>query len=320
MDNKVELYEKEFEQMEQAYEKAGGNPGLLKNPLFSSLVISGNKVVGKNELPGIRLDSEPFENGVKIRLVVEDGVVMRTPVHLCFGLLGHKGTQKIDAIFEIGKEARVKFLAHCIFPNAEHIVHEMNAEMFADEGAHLEYFEEHFHGEFGGVEVIPKTKTYLKKNAVYLSEFKLVKGAVGLLDADYEVYLGEDAVTELAFKTYGKAKDKIKVREALFLEGDNSRGIAKTRIVLQDEAKAKVLGEAVGKAPGSRGHVDCTEILRGNTAEAEAIPKLIVYDGRSKLTHEAAIGSIDKKEMETLMSRGLSEEEAVNVIVRGILK
>jgi len=320
MDAKVRLYEKEFADMEKAYERAGGNPDLLKNPLYSSLVISGNKVLGKNELPGIKLHSEPFEEGVRIRLVVDEGVVMRTPVHLCFGLLGHKGTQRIDATFEIGRGSRIKFLAHCIFPNAVKIVHKMDAEIFVDEDAHMEYFEEHFHGELGGVEVIPRSRTYLKKGATYISEFKLVQGAIGFLDADYEVFLGEDAVTELTLKAYGKSKDRIRVRESLYLEGSNSRGIAKTRIVLQDEAKAEVLGEAVGRGPYSRGHVDCTEILRGDRAQAEAIPKLIVYNDLSKLTHEAAIGSIDRKELETLMARGLTEDEAVNTIVRGILR
>jgi len=40
----------------------------------------------------------------------------------------------------------------------------------------------------------------------------------------------------------------------------------------------------------------------------------------AKVTHEAAIGSVDKKQLETLMAHRLSPEEAVDVIVRGILK
>jgi hypothetical protein len=38
------------------------------------------------------------------------------------------------------------------------------------------------------------------------------------------------------------------------------------------------------------------------------------------VTHEAAIGSVDKKELETLMARGLDEEQAVDVIIRGMLR
>ncbi|MFN3480556.1 MAG: SufD family Fe-S cluster assembly protein, partial [Thermodesulfovibrionales bacterium] len=39
----------------------------------------------------------------------------------------------------------------------------------------------------------------------------------------------------------------------------------------------------------------------------------------AKVTHEAAIGSVDKRQMETLMAHGLTPEEAVDAIVKGIL-
>jgi len=70
----------------------------------------------------------------------------------------------------------------------------------------------------------------------------------------------------------------------------------------------------------ARGHVDCVEIIKGKDARASAIPRLIVVDDRAKLTREAAIGSVDKKQVETLMARGLSEDEAVDVVVRGMLR
>ena len=56
--------------------------------------------------------------------------------------------------------------------------------------------------------------------------------------------------------------------------------------------------------------------IAGNSAALEAKR----LDKEAKVTHEAAIGSIDKKQMQTLMARGLSEEEAVDVIVKGVLK
>lgn len=60
--------------------------------------------------------------------------------------------------------------------------------------------------------------------------------------------------------------------------------------------------------------MDCVEIIRGNDARASAVPRLLVVDERAKLTHEAAIGSVDKKQVETLMGRGLTEEKAVGMV------
>jgi hypothetical protein len=90
--------------------------------------------------------------------------------------------------------------------------------------------------------------------------------------------------------------------------------------VLNDNAKAEVRGETYGNAPLARGHVDCIEIVNGEGVIARAIPLVYVRDKQAKVTHEAAIGSIDKRQLQTLMSRGLGEEEAVDVIVRGILR
>ncbi len=96
--------------------------------------------------------------------------------------------------------------------------------------------------------------------------------------------------------------------------------MARARLVLTDRAKGEVRGETYGNAPYARGHVDCIELVNGKEAIARAIPIVSVTNEKAKVTHEAAIGSIDKKQVETVMARGLDENEAVDVIVRGILR
>jgi Fe-S cluster assembly scaffold protein SufB len=61
------------------------------------------------------------------------------------------------------------------------------------------------------------------------------------------------------------------------------------------------------------------EVVQDN-AVAEAIPIVGVSNHLAKVTHEAAIGSLDSKEIETLEARGLSEDEAIKVVVGGLLK
>jgi Fe-S cluster assembly scaffold protein SufB len=103
------------------------------------------------------------------------------------------------------------------------------------------------------------------------------------------------------------------------LRGERSRGLIKTRVVLEDQAQAEIVGITEAYAKGARGHVDCMEIVQGQ-AKASAIPIVRVFHPEAKVTHEAAIGSVDKKELETLMARGLSPEQAVELIVSGILR
>lgn len=64
--------------------------------------------------------------------------------------------------------------------------------------------------------------------------------------------------------------------------------------------------------------MDCLEIVRGN-AVASAVPEVKVTHPQAKVTHEAAIGSVDEKQIEALMARGLEPEAAVDRIILGML-
>jgi len=79
-----------------------------------------------------------------------------------------------------------------------------------------------------------------------------------------------------------------------------------------------VTGITEGKAAGARGHVDCMELIKDSHSTGD--PMVSVSHPLAKVTHEAAIGSVDKRQLETLMAHGLTPEEAVDVIIKGILK
>ncbi|MGB9773288.1 MAG: SufB/SufD family protein [Bacteroidota bacterium] len=313
-------YSKEFEAIAKAYEASGGNPASLLSKESASLVVSHNKILFQNSIPGVLISGQETPAGVTAKIIVAPGTIVNNPVHLCFGIIPTEGIQQIVSEFEIGDGARVYFLAHCSFPNAIKVKHVMEAKIHVGKRAEMTYSETHYHGEDGGIEVLPVTKAVVDEGGQLKSEFKLIKGTVGLLRLDYEASLKESAACEFDTRVYGKRDDRVFVREALFLNGENSRGLAKTRIVATDRCVSEVIGEAVGNAPNARGHVDCVEIVKGKQARASAIPKLLVVDDRAKLTHEAAIGSVDKKQVETLMARGLTEDEAVDVVVKGMLR
>ena len=311
---------KEFLAMSEAYEASGGDPASLSDGRIAGLMVSHRKILRSNDAPGVHIEGEETPVGVKARITVDPGVHVEHPVHLCFGVLPKEGTQEIVSEFLVGEGAKASFLAHCVFPNAVKVRHVMDARIHVGKHADLEYSETHYHGEEGGVEVMPTARITIDEGGIYRSLFKLVQGAAGELRIDYEADIGKDATCELDARVYGKKNDAIRVKESLFLNGEKSKGLAKSRIVASGHCVSEVVGEAVGNAPGARGHVDCVEIVKGKDARVSAVPRLLVTDDRAKLTHEAAIGSVDRKQVETLMARGLTEEEAVDVVVRGILR
>jgi Fe-S cluster assembly scaffold protein SufB len=312
--------EKEYQGMIDAYEKAGGDRSVLQTRDVAKLVVHENRVLANDAIEGLKIETQETKNGVSVKLVVEEGARIARPVHLCFGLLPKEGLQEIIFKVEAGDNSELSAIAHCIFPNAVKVVHKMEADIEIGANAHFDYKETHYHGESGGIEVIPRTRVRVKKGGSWQSTFALSQGMVGRLDYDSEVTCEEKAVAELTVKAYGKGNDDIKIVEKIYLNGAGSRGIAKSRLVLGDKAKAEVRGETYGNAPYARGHVDCMELVNGTEAVATAIPIVSVTNDKAKVTHEAAIGSIDRKQVETLMARGLNEDKAVDVIVKGILR
>lgn len=309
----------EYEAMLDAYREAGGDPGILSMPRLAALVVSANRVLASSEVPGVRFEAEERPNGIMARILVDPGTRPERPVHLCFGMLPPEGVQEIESHFEIGDGADVRFLTHCTFPRATRLRHVMDATVHVGEGASMTYDEAHFHGPHGGIDVLPRARVTVAEGARFASTFSLVHGRVGRLEIAYDVSVGSHGLAELTTKAFGRADDRIGVDEVLHLDGEGARGMTKTRIAVRDEAVSEVATTAEGNAPLARGHMDCAEIVR-DRAVASNTPHVVVRDDRAHVTHEAAIGTVNRKELETLMARGLDEDEAVDVIVRGMLR
>ncbi|HXF04929.1 MAG TPA: hypothetical protein VNM72_05890 [Blastocatellia bacterium] len=58
------------------------------------------------------------------------------------------------------------------------------------------------------------------------------------------------------------------MKESLFLNGKNVRGLARSRIVAAD----CWTGEAVGNAPHALGHAHCVGIIKDKEARVSAVP------------------------------------------------
>jgi Fe-S cluster assembly scaffold protein SufB len=310
----------EYPEIIDAYGKAGGNKEALMSEEVASLVVHESQILSAHQVEGISLKSEQREKGVAVELTVEEGRKIKYPVHLCFGILPKEGLQEIDLKVNVQDYGEVSIIAHCIFPNAVNIIHKMDADIKIGNNAKFYYNETHYHGDFGGIQVIPKAKIEVGEKGVYQNTFSLIEGRVGKLDINYEVTCAARSVVEIVAKVYGKEDDVIKIFDRINLNGEGARSLVKTRVVPTDRAWSEVIGETYANAAYARGHMDCMEVVIGEQAIARAIPLVMATNDKAKVTHEAAIGSIDKKQMQTLMARGLDEDEAVDVIVKGILR
>ena len=309
----------ELEELTSCFESAGGNAQALADAGFAHLAASGHRILSSRTVEGLVVDARETADGISAKVTVRKGVKLRNPVHMCFGVLHAKGTQRIEMDVTLEEGSSAHFIAHCLFPKAEKVRHIMDASVHVGDNAEMRYEETHYHGPYGGVVVVPKLAVTVGRKARYFTDFTLTTGRVGKLDIDYTVEAAEDAVTELTARVFGHATDDIKIKDRVLLSGKNARGLIKTRVAIEDDATAEVTGITEGNAEGARGHVDCMEIVK-DRAVARAVPIVQVNNPGAKVTHEAAIGSVDKRQMETLMAHGLAPEEAVDFIVKGMLR
>lgn len=303
--------------MDELYEAAEVEDAIA-DPETAHLSISKDKVASKRSLPGLNIETEGIEDGIEVFLTLEEGTKIENPVHMCFGVVEEEALQKIVLHIYIEPEAEINILAHCIFPNADDVKHHMDADIHVGKNAKYTYLEKHIHSPEGGIEVVPKAQIELEEGAIFKTDFELLEGRVGELDIDYETTCKENSQLEMMSKVNGRGADHIKINETGHLVGEDARGVLKSRVAVRNEAEAEVYNKMTASAPHARGHVDCKEIIQDD-GSASAIPIVEVSDPKAHVTHEAAIGSVDSKQLQTLMSRGMSEDEAVELIINGLL-
>ena len=290
----------------------------IKDPESAHLTLSHHRVASQHTVPGLKVKVQERPDAVEVAIRVEEGARIGKPVHLCFGMLPESGIQRILLSVEAGPGSRIEIYAHCVFPNAVRVKHLMEGVIRIGEGAEYTYRERHLHSPQGGVEVYPQARVELARGARFHTDFELLQGRVGLIDIDYSATGGPESVLEMLARISGSGDDAIRIREKAHLAGEEARGVLTSRVAVRERAAAEVYNEMLATGARARGHVDCKEIIRDN-GRAKAVPVVEVGHPTAHVTHEAAIGSVDSRQLSTLMARGLTEEEAVNLILEGLL-
>ena len=73
------------------------------------------------------------------------------------------------------------------------------------------------------------------------------------------------------------------------------------------------------KAINSKSKVKCDTIIIDDYSKSDTIPKNIVKNNSSNIEHEATVSKLDESKLFYLMSRGLSEEKAKELLIIGFI-
>jgi Fe-S cluster assembly protein SufB len=73
-------------------------------------------------------------------------------------------------------------------------------------------------------------------------------------------------------------------------------------------------------ATGAQASVNCDNLILDDTSISCADPVMEIHEDSAEVSHEARIGSIGEEELFYVMSRGISEEQAMAMIVQGFIE
>ncbi len=73
-------------------------------------------------------------------------------------------------------------------------------------------------------------------------------------------------------------------------------------------------------AKGARSNVECDALLLNETSRTDTYPYIEIDESTATVGHEATVSKVGEEQRFYLMSRGLSEEEAMAMVVRGFIE
>lgn len=238
------------------------------------------------------------------------------PLVTCITIASPKVFQNLTNLLVIEKNIKVK--ANVVCNAAKNNLcgqHRAQGKLILKVGSFLEY--NHFHRWGQKDNVSLNYEFILEKNSKLIYNYQNLFPPENL-NLITSIHNKKNSSAQMNFIINGM-NSKIKLKEAIFLEEEKSQGILKLRLVgrknSQVEAKSKILATSAGK-----GHLDCQGLLIDKKSSISLVPELICKHPKAQITHEASIGKISEEELNYLRTKGLTEEEAIDLIVSGFLK
>lgn len=169
------------------------------------------------------------------------------------------------------------------------------------------------------VEVRPRTGITIDDNATFINNYILTSPVKTIQSYPTAYCSGKNSKAIFQSIQSGQKDSVIDVGSRVYLNGEGSAAEVISRAVSNDESKIYSRGHLAGTVAGVKGHLECHGLVLSDDSMIYAVPELEADAANLEMSHEAAVGKIDEDEIYYLTSRGLTEEEATSMIVRGFL-
>jgi len=240
------------------------------------------------------------------------------PIQACMFISDEKVAQTAHNIIIAEENSELHIITGCSTgSDVQSAMHVGVSEFYLKKGAKITFTMVHNWAE--QVEVRPRTGVILDDDTTYISNYILTSPVNTIQTYPTAYCRGENS--KVVFQSIlGGQKDSIlDAGSRAILTGKNSSAEMITRAVSKDKSQIYTRGHLAGKSPDVRGHLECMGLVLSDDSLIYSVPELEGSSTDLELSHEAAVGKIAEEEVLYLMSRGLTEDEAASMIVKGFL-
>jgi Fe-S cluster assembly scaffold protein SufB len=281
----------------------------LHDYLWNAVQVDSDKYTARSEL-------EKF-SGYFIRATAGSRIDM--PVQSCLIMKKNQSVQNVHNIVIAEEGSELHIITGCATPsNVEQSLHLGVSEFYVKKKARLTFTMVHRWSE--KTDVRPRSATIVEENGTFISSYAILSPLKSIQTFPKVRLVGSGAKADLYSVVYGSKKSKYDIGGLLSLEAPKSNGKVISRSIATDECEIIARGDLIGLSGDTRGRLECDGLLVSNSAVIRAVPMLQALAEGSELSHEATVGKVGAEQLSYLMSRGLDEDEATSLIIRGFVK
>ncbi len=245
------------------------------------------------------------------------GVKVTYPLQACLFLKKNKLMQSVHNVIIAEPDSELNIITGCATASyVEEGIHLAVSEIYVRKGAKLSSTMIHSWGE--QVVVRPRSVTIVEEDGTFLSNYIGLKPVRSLQMYPTTKLVGRGGLARYTSILYALPGSSMDIGSRVVLQAEDTKAEVISRAI-SEGGEIIARGHLVGEVAGVKAHLDCGGMILSDKGVIRAIPELEGRVPDVELSHEAAIGKVAREEIEYLMARGLSEEEATSTIVRGFL-
>lgn len=253
-------------------------------------------------------------------IYVPKGVNVPLPLQAYFRMNSMKMGQFEHTLIIVEEEAQLQYIEGCSAPQYnESSIHAGCVEIFVAKNARMRY---------SSVENWSRNTFNLNTKRAIVKEEGTIEWIGGNLGSGVtmlypsSVLIGKNSKSDHISIAFAAKEQNQDVGAKVYLLAEGTSATIKSKSISLEGGITSYRGiiKVAEHAKNTKINVECDALMMDNRSESNTYPLMDIQNQSATITHEATVGKISEEQIFYLTSRGLDEEQAVQMIVAGFIE